>query len=48
MQNVKAHFFSVINKTLHFDKNGVFENNSLVSAVARFPPFIFTNPNDKY
>ena len=48
MQKVKAHFFSVINKTLHFDKYGFFENNSLVSAVARFPPCIPTNPNDKY
>ena len=40
MQKAKALFFSVINKTLHFDKHGFFEKNSLVSSVARFPPFI--------
>jgi hypothetical protein len=48
MQKVKAIFFSVINKTLHFDKHGFFENNPVVSAVAQFLPCIPTNPNDKY
>jgi len=33
MQKLKALFFSVINKTSHFDKHGFFENNTL-SAVA--------------
>jgi hypothetical protein len=48
MQKLKALFFSVINKTSHFDKHDFSEHNSLVSAVARSLPFIFTNPNVRY
>jgi len=46
-QKVKAPFFYVINKTSQFDKHGFSEHDSLVSAVARSIPFIFTNPNNK-
>ena len=48
MQKVKALFYSVSHKTLHYDKHGFFEHKSLVSAVARSFPFISTSPNDKY
>jgi len=38
MQKVKVLFFSVINKTSHFDKHSFFEHNSLVCAVTRSRP----------
>jgi hypothetical protein len=39
---------SIRAKTSHFEKHSFFEHNSLVSAVARAPPIIIANPNDKY